>query len=155
MKNQNGDDRQFDWHYYETSLDRCVRRLQEIAEEAGIIGHFFTQRPSSISGSTRKDLINSATAWVNESRVPGYCGFKLAEEGVVLIHQVAARIAVLRKVYEKNAQAERLDRLDQIKALFDSLEPAISQSLQELAPYQRIDGEEILRAIVEKMKASK
>jgi len=154
MSSPNNTNNEFDWHYYEFSSEQCLDRLLEICDEAGKIGNFFT-RPIGIDHSTQERLAETLTDWVNRSRVPGYCGFKLAEEGIILIQQITVCITVLREIYEKNGNSEGIAKLDQMKIYCDKFEPIILRSLDNLAPYQNLNGREIISAYMNRANKAK
>ncbi len=143
----------FDWHYYEGSAERCMQRLIQIADEAGVIGKFLSRSPADDLGISQKELILALTSWANESRVPGFCGLKLAEEGMILIHQVAACVAVLRKIYEAEGKDEKLAHLNRMTSYCNNLGQVLQQTISDLAPFRNLDGKEIFQDLVQKIKS--
>jgi hypothetical protein len=121
----------------EGSLDRCVRRLQEILAELGPIGEFLENTGDLSPG---EDLARRVADQLNRVRASGYCAYKLASEAWTLLELIAVRVIALRKVYDQTGQSRKLSKLDAIQAATEQAEPMVRETLAELEAYSSLDG---------------
>ena len=129
----------------EESLDRCIQRLQDIAEESGRIGVFLEQTQPLEPGPNFDRQLESR---VERNRVPGFCGHRLLLESQILVELVAVRVAVLRKVYEERNNESKLARLDKIEAFCDGLEPILSAAMDTMSVFNSLNSVDQLNAII-------
>lgn len=81
-------------------LEQYTRRLQEVLEEAEEVGKHFdlaAMKAHFQVCSSDEDLRARIAPWVNEIRVPGFCAYALAEEGLTLLNLIAVRVCQARE----------------------------------------------------------
>jgi len=134
----------------EESLNRCVRRLHDIAEESGRIGAFLDQTPRLDPSSRFDERLESA---VERNRIPGFCGHRLLLESGILVELVAVRVAVLRIEYEKQGNRVKLAKLERIEAFCEGLGPILQAAADTMSVFSSLDAVEQLKAIVARGRA--
>lgn len=144
-------ERSYDPATDEASLDRCVRRFNEIIDELESVGKFLENvadlRPLAGTPDFDKHMVTE----LNRMRVPGSCGHKLVAESSILIELIGVRVVSLRKLYADSGDAEKLRKLDQIQTLTDALEPGLRESVRDMEVFSSLDGETQLEAISQRL----
>lgn len=130
----------------EAAISRYMKRLSEIHEEISGIGYLFEESSRQTDIEETNESIEEAVALVNKLRVPGYCAYKLAEEGLILVHLLSIKIALLKSADNKSDA-----KLDKVIEHLDVSELGFKQILGEMAPYKSMRGEDILVATIERI----
>ncbi len=139
----------------EPSLDRCVRRLREIAEELGPIGRFLEQSGERVAPGP--DFANRFAAAAERLRIPGFCGYKLVVESWTLMELIAVRVIALRKVYGEYGEtgnARKMRKPDEIQAAMQEIESALRKTLASMEVYGSLDGNEQVEAMLKRHPGS-
>lgn len=132
----------------EVSLDRCVRRLDEILEELGPVGSFL--ETIGDVPSSGPDLEKGLTAALERLRIPGFCGHRLVAEAWTLMELIAVRVVAMRQVYANSGNTEKLRKLDQIQALTEAVEPGLREAVRNMEVYSSLDGKTQLEAFLKR-----
>lgn len=132
----------------EASLDRCIRRLNEILEEMGTVGKFLeTIGEMTVSDPDSEKRLTAEL--LGRVRIPGFCGYKLVAEGWTLMELIAVRVVAMRKLYAHSENTEKLRKLDQIQAHTEAVEPGLREALRDMEVYSSLDGKTQLGAIIQ------
>jgi len=134
----------------ESKLDRCVRRLGEIMEELGEVGLFLEKSSAAMAEHGRKikseeELLDKLKNEIRETKIPGFCGVKLLQEGSVLIDIIGVRISYLRGLGE-GVNTKKIDSIE--KFIHEKLQPILTVSFKEMAHFGSMDEKKILEAIL-------
>lgn len=141
----------------EAALEKYVRRLSEVQDELSEIGTIFESSIASLDiNASQHQLLEQITLAVNKIRIPGFCAYKLAEEGLVLLNLIAVGSLSLRKVYEQSGNSSQLKKLSHLQDLIDTtIEPLMRQTLEEMTPYSTMDGRKIIESIAARCEKDK
>lgn len=134
----------------ETSLDRCVRRLQEILDELGPIGQFLEAAGERMTPGP--DLENRLAGEVERLRVPGFCAYKLTLEAWTLMELIAVRVIALRKLCAQTGRKDKPGKLDAIQAVTEQVEPMLRETLAQMEVYSSLDGKAQLEAMAKRLQ---
>jgi hypothetical protein len=99
----------------EVSLDRCVRRLNEILEEMGPVGSFL-ETGGELMVASGPDMEKRLAVNLERMRIPGYCSHKLVAEAWTLMELITVRVFAIRKLYAYSGNTKKLRKLDGIQA---------------------------------------
>ena len=133
------------------SLDRCVRRFNEILEELELVGQFL-ETIGNLKASS-PDFEKRMVAELNRVRIPGFCGYKLVMEAWTLMELISVRVVAMRKLYTDSENSEELRKLDRIQVLTEAVEPGLRESVRDMEVYSSLDGETQLEAIIKRRAA--
>lgn len=116
------------------NIENYLRRLKEVLSELETIGKLF-------EGSSKEDIAELANIAqsINKLRVPGFCGYYLAQEGLSLLNLIAVSV-----VNDKEKQKE-------LKSL-EELEPYLQRTLENMAKFKTLNGKDIIQDIANKNK---
>jgi len=121
-------------------IENCIRRIMEISDELEAIGKIFENSHTFVNGSTLETLSNS----INELKIPGFCAFHLAQEGISLLNLTGVIIATNRASEKYN---------DEMK-LLGVLEPLFLKPIGDMKIYKNLKTEEIFEGIIKRDKKS-
>jgi hypothetical protein len=83
-----------------------------------------------------------------DTRIPGFCASKLAEEAVALLGLLSLRVGFIRKEYDPSGISDSLERANEIKGFIEQeAEPKIRDHLDWARPYAHLDVAELLASI--------
>ena len=136
----------------EDSLDRCVRRLNEILDELGPVGQFLEAVGDLRTSAGSPDFEKRLAAELERVRIPGFCGNKLVAESLILMELIAVRVVAMRKLYANSGNTEKLRKLDQIQTLTEAVEPGLREAARNMEEYSSLDGKTQLEALIQRLE---
>jgi hypothetical protein len=132
----------------EESLDNEARRLSEVFGELGQIGKILDQSATRIDPKApEQELTEKLALEVNRTRVPGFCGYHLAEECFSLLKLLSVRIALLERDEKKSRDTNLKTKLTTLKKVIDDSKSKIRRTIEEMKPWSNLEGERIAEAI--------
>jgi len=135
-----------------SAIERYVGRLSEIHYELEEIGSVFTNSANHIKLDDSQDPLEQTASSMNNLRVPGYCAYKLAEEGLILIHLLSVRMGTLENSEElSEAESQYASKLDGIVEYIDEAEEKFNLTLESMTPYKTGKTEDVITGIRKKL----
>jgi len=126
------------YKYNASAIERYVGRLNEIHNELEEIGSVFTNSANQMKLDNSQDPLEQTVSSMNNLRVPGYCAYKLAEEGLILLHLLSVRMATVENS-EELSEAER-----HIVEYIDEAEEKFNLTLESMTPYKTGKTEDVI-----------
>jgi hypothetical protein len=138
----------------DSALDRYFKRLIEVQEELGMLGKIFEESARRMKkGWPEKEIEKRIVEEVNRMRIPGFCAYHLAEEGMALLNLIAVKITLLRKKYEQSANSTRLEGLTKMQKRAEEAEFLMRQTLEAMEPYSTLDAQKIFESTARKYRS--
>ncbi|MFX0202192.1 MAG: hypothetical protein ACFFCW_39270 [Candidatus Hodarchaeota archaeon] len=135
----------------ESALDRCIKRLIEVQRELGRLGIIFEQSAARMEkGWPEQEIEKRIVEEANRIRIPGFCAYHLADEGMALLNLIALRITLLRKGC---ANSKRLQKLTEMQEYAEEVEPFMRQTLKAMEPYNTLDARETIESLARKYRS--
>jgi hypothetical protein len=135
----------------ESALDRCIKRLIEVQEELGTVGIIFEDSAARMKkGWPEQEIEKRIVEEANRIRIPGFCAYHLAEEGMALLNLIALRVTLLRKGY---TNSKRLQKLTEMQKYVEEVEPFMRQTLKSMEAYSTLDAHKIVESIARKYRS--
>ena len=137
------------WSPDELALGKYIRRLSEVQEELSEIGKILQASADRVNpNQPQEQLLSQITNELNRVRIPGFCAYKLAEEGLALLRLISVKIMLLRQAYENEGNHAEVERMDQLgEQIENSHEPLMLRTLEEMKPYSTMDAKKIIGSI--------
>jgi len=124
------------------NLDKHFRRLIEIEEMLGEIGTFFDRKSANMPPQNSSDALRHFADSVNKLRIPGFFAYHLAQEGLSLVHILAATCAICKQAAEGNTE-----KLDRVSKHIDEVEPVLGKALYDMEPYKSMNANDAIEVI--------
>jgi hypothetical protein len=124
------------------NLDKDFHRLLEIEEAIGEIGAIFDRESAKTSPQNSSDALRYIADSVNKLRIPGFFAYPLAQEGLSLLHIVAASCAI-----GKQSGGSSSDKIDRVLKHIDEVEPVLRTALYDMEPYKSMNAKETIEVI--------
>ncbi len=133
----------------ELALEKYIRRLSEVGEELGKIGRILERSADRVNPNLAEEqLTHQILDELNSIRIPGFCAYKLAEEGLILLNLISVKIILLRQAYEKAGNRPQIEKMRRLREHIETLhEPLMHTTLQEMRPYSTMDPKKIMESI--------
>jgi hypothetical protein len=132
------------------NLDKHFHRLLEIEEALGEIGAIFNRESAKTSPQNSSDALRYIADSVNKLRIPGFFAYHLAQEGLSLLHVVAASCAT-----GKQSGGGSTEKLDRVLKHIDEVEPVLRKALYDMEPYKSMDAKEAIEVIAARIAKEK
>jgi len=140
------------YKYNASAIERYVGRLNEIHIELEEIGSVFTNSANHMKLDDSQDPLEQTVSSMNNLRVPGYCAYKLAEEGLILLNLLSVRMATLENSEElSEAERQYASKLDGIVEYIDEAEEKFNLTLESMTPYKSGKTEDMITGITKKI----
>ncbi len=127
----------------EAAINRYIKRLNDIHQEIAEIGRHFEESSQQIKTGEATESLEETITLVNKFRIPGYCAYKLAEEGLTLVHLLSVKIALLKN--EDNKSNADIAELDNTVEFLDVSEQSFNQVLEEMPPYKSLKDVDVIQ----------
>jgi hypothetical protein len=138
----------------EKSFENEARRLTEILDELGQIGKILEEFTTRLNPEAeREELLKQIALYMNRMKVPGFCGYTLAQEAFLLMQLLSVRITLLSRDQEKSQDAELATKLETARKTIDEAEPFLRQTIEEMEPWGEMNQERIIEAIIQRARA--
>lgn len=129
------------------NYDAHVNRLLQIENSLSEIGTIFETVGISAIPEDTASMNRFIEESVNKLRIPGFFAYHLAQEGLSLLHLIAAACAIARQSGGRDVS----ERIDKIVVHIDEVEPMLRKTLYDMEPYKSMSANEAIEDIAKRL----